>query len=40
VRWSRSGYKPSEVVKMLKSAARDGATTEDLIRRALQAVAG
>jgi Holliday junction DNA helicase RuvA len=34
------GYKPAEVVKMLKSAAADGATTEDLIRRALQGVAG
>ncbi len=34
------GYKPAEVVKMLKSAAGDGATTEDLIRRALQGVAG
>ena len=34
------GYKPAEVVKMLKSAASDGATTEDLIRRALQGVAG
>ncbi len=34
------GYKPAEVVKMLKAAAADGATTEDLIRRALQGVAG
>ncbi len=34
------GYKPAEVVKMLKGAAADGATTEDLIRRALQGVAG
>jgi Holliday junction DNA helicase RuvA len=34
------GYKPAEVVKMLKSAAADGASTEDLIRRALQGVAG
>jgi Holliday junction DNA helicase RuvA len=34
------GYKPAEVVKMLKAAARDGATTEDLIRRALQGAAG
>jgi Holliday junction DNA helicase RuvA len=34
------GYRPAEVVKMLKSAASDGATTEDLIRRALQGVAG
>jgi holliday junction DNA helicase RuvA len=34
------GYKPAEVVKMLKSAATDGASTEDLIRRALQGAAG
>jgi Holliday junction DNA helicase RuvA len=34
------GYKPAEVVKMLKSAAADGASTEDLIRRALQGAAG
>lgn len=33
------GYKPAEVVKLLKSVAADGATTEDLIRRALQSVA-
>jgi Holliday junction DNA helicase RuvA len=34
------GYRPAEVVKMLKAAASDGASTEDLIRRALQGVAG
>jgi Holliday junction DNA helicase RuvA len=34
------GYKPAEVLKMLKGAALEGATTEDLIRRALQGVAG
>jgi Holliday junction DNA helicase RuvA len=34
------GYKPAEVVKMLKSVAAEGATTEDLIRRALQGAAG
>lgn len=34
------GYRPAEVVKMLKTAASDGASTEDLIRRALQGVAG
>lgn len=33
------GYKPAEVVKLLKSVAAEGATTEDLIRRALQSVA-
>jgi Holliday junction DNA helicase RuvA len=34
------GYKPAEVLKMLKGAALEGATTEELIRRALQGVAG
>jgi Holliday junction DNA helicase RuvA len=33
------GYRPAEVVKLLKSVAAEGATTEDLIRRALQSVA-
>ncbi|MCZ8131421.1 MAG: Holliday junction branch migration protein RuvA [Steroidobacteraceae bacterium] len=34
------GYRPAEVVKLLKSVAQEGATTEDLIRRALQSAAG
>lgn len=34
------GYRPAEVVKLLKTVADDDATTEELIRRALQRVAG
>lgn len=34
------GYKPPEVTRLLKLVAADGATTEDLIRKALQQVAG
>lgn len=33
------GYKPVEVTRLLKSVADDSATTEELIRRALQSVA-
>jgi holliday junction DNA helicase RuvA len=33
------GYKPPEVTKLLKQVAVEGASTEDLIRRALQQVA-
>jgi Holliday junction DNA helicase RuvA len=33
------GYKPVEVTRLLKTVADDGASTEDLIRRALQAAA-
>ena len=33
------GYRPAEVVRMLKAVGAEGATTEDLIRRALQAAA-
>ena len=34
------GYKPPEVTRLLKTVATEGATTEDLIRKALQQVAG
>jgi Holliday junction DNA helicase RuvA len=34
------GYKPAEIAKMLRAAGDDAASTEELIRRALQAVAG
>ncbi len=34
------GYKPAEVVKLLKSVAVDNATTEELIRAALKVAAG
>jgi len=33
------GYKPVEVTRLLKAVADDSATTEELIRRALQSVA-
>lgn len=33
------GYKPPEVTRLLKAVATDGATTEELIRKALQQVA-
>ena len=33
------GYRPAEVVKLLKSVSAEGASTEDLIRRALQSAA-
>ena len=33
------GYRPAEVVRMLKAVGADGASTEDLIRRALQSAA-
>ncbi len=32
------GYKPAEVVKLLKAVSIEGASTEDLIRRALQSL--
>jgi len=31
------GYRPAEIVRLLKAVAADGGTTEDLIRRALKA---
>ena len=34
------GYKPAEVARLLKAVDPDGATTEDLIRRALRVAAG
>ena len=34
------GYKPAEVARLLKAVNPDGATTEDLIRRALRVAAG
>jgi Holliday junction DNA helicase RuvA len=34
------GYKPPEVTRLLKTVATEGASTEDLIRKALQQVAG
>ncbi len=34
------GYKPPEVLRLLKAASTEGATTEELIRKALQQVAG
>lgn len=32
------GYKPAEAVRMLKSVPKQGATTEEIIRQALQGV--
>ena len=34
------GYRPAEISRLLKSAGEDATSTEDLIRRALQAAAG
>ncbi len=34
------GYKPAEVARLLKAVDPEGATTEDLIRRALRVAAG
>ena len=34
------GYRPAEAGKLLKSVAEEGASTEELIRRALRAAAG
>lgn len=34
------GYRPAEVVRLLKAVDPEGATTEDLIRRALRVAAG
>jgi Holliday junction DNA helicase RuvA len=34
------GYRPGEAVRLLKSVAEEGASTEELIRRALKAAAG
>jgi holliday junction DNA helicase RuvA len=34
------GYRPAEAVKLLTAVSEEGASTEDLIRRALQAAAG
>lgn len=34
------GYKPSDALRMVKTIHEDGASTEDLIRRALRAAAG
>jgi Holliday junction DNA helicase RuvA len=34
------GYKPAEIVRLLKSVADENASTEELIRRALKAAAG
>jgi Holliday junction DNA helicase RuvA len=34
------GYRPAEITRLLKSAGDDSTSTEDLIRRALQAAAG
>jgi Holliday junction DNA helicase RuvA len=34
------GYRPQEVVRLLKAAGDDAQTTEELIRRALRAAAG
>ena len=33
------GYRPAEVTRLLKSVDNEGAATEELIRRALQAAA-
>jgi holliday junction DNA helicase RuvA len=34
------GYRPAEAVRLLKAVAEEGASTEELIRRALKAAAG
>jgi Holliday junction DNA helicase RuvA len=34
------GYRPAEAVRLLKSVTEEGASTEELIRRALKAAAG